>query len=1069
MVSPVGRSSPVLEQEAGLQNANSSVPVAEVASAHIPVFTLGQSSFPREHLGLQATGNLTQRPTAETKILIRETIDQRGFPESQRQIRQGDESFIKRDYDEAESCYSHALKLLQSSDEAEKILHCLCQIASIYLNSDEGSLSQRRVRLVQAAGIYNYCLRAAPEKEEEFRAKLLDIEQKLLALCGGRKMSRDDLASLFDLNREALASFRGETTSDLSRLQEDPCPEEVFACNHKIAERVKSFARQLVHTCIKHMGKPPCTFALIGFGSLAREECTPYSDLEFGILVNESNKRCKEYFRNLSSLMHLRVVNLGETILPALNIPCLQRIHFNDYQTPRGFAFDGEGVDGKGSKTPFGNRSAFELIQTPEGMAQYIGRDEKGDWWFQKEPHLPMELLNFTWICGSIDLVDAYQVAIEKVLALPVDDIAWSLREYLATCHLREADELNFDPTLGNPEQEGLFVRVKQDLYRFPQLFIDRLALLLKVRSYISSERLKALQGMKIITIGTEKNMQWLIANIMWQRLRVYSHQGKQCELMNPLLSPFSSNSLKDTQNHFALNPRVYENLERVYQILIPFALVVSEFLKGNFSPIASKTLAGQDNEIRARVAMRLQQYERARDLYLLAVDARPNSPSISNGLGMVFYRLGEFPKALEFVERGKRLYEKCHRANHTNVAASLNVLGMIYASLGEYEKALECLRQSVDLYVELLGKRHLDVARCQSDLGYVMVQSGRHRDGLENSMKSFQTRKRILGENHIDTATCLNHVGLALIGLGEHEEALRCQVRSMKIVKGLLPEEHPMIATALNNIGMCLFQSGEFQAALVMQSQGLRLRLTICGENHPEIASSYSSIAKTLAFLDDHPSACRMYLEAIKVRNYCFGDYHLLTARDFVCLGECYEALSKYSDAQNCYQTALKIYENLPERCELDIADCYCHIATVCALQSNLEGDWAFQMKALQVRIEKLGDEHPKISESCFDVGETLQVMHRDREALNYFYKAFAILSKNSELSKPDPIILCSKIRQSCERLGKESEIKFWIHKERQIEGILQLRREDREVNALLVEAMSDAVEFIKNTFRPV
>ena len=119
---------------------------------------------------------------------------------------------------------------------------------------------------------------------------------------------------------------------------------------------------------------------------MSREEMTPYSDLEFAILIKEEGEGHRGYFRDLTYLLHLKVINLGETILPALNIPYLKG--FGDWITPRGFAFDGSGALGKGCKTPLGNAGnespngkTFELYKLPpkwRSILVWIGKRQIG-------------------------------------------------------------------------------------------------------------------------------------------------------------------------------------------------------------------------------------------------------------------------------------------------------------------------------------------------------------------------------------------------------------------------------------------------------------------------------------------------------------------------------------------------------------------------------------------------------------------------------------------------------------------------------------------------------------------
>ena len=62
----------------------------------------------------------------------------------------------------------------------------------------------------------------------------------------------------------------------------------------------------LARECESRLGKPPCNYAIIALGSVARMEATPFSDLEFAILYSDPGiEEQIGYFRIMSHFIHI--------------------------------------------------------------------------------------------------------------------------------------------------------------------------------------------------------------------------------------------------------------------------------------------------------------------------------------------------------------------------------------------------------------------------------------------------------------------------------------------------------------------------------------------------------------------------------------------------------------------------------------------------------------------------------------------------------------------------------------------------------------------------------------------
>lgn len=156
--------------------------------------------------------------------------------------------------------------------------------------------------------------------------------------------------------------------------------------------------KDMIESCFKVLPLPDnCVYSIITLGSLAREEATPYSDFEWAILIE--NPKHKDYFRRLSELLWIKIINLGETTARMMDIIELDWFPESESPCKKGFSFDGQMLSG--CHTPLGNchhtankisaieqnnvlsrqekdieiekikRGEYELIGTPEKLAQF--------------------------------------------------------------------------------------------------------------------------------------------------------------------------------------------------------------------------------------------------------------------------------------------------------------------------------------------------------------------------------------------------------------------------------------------------------------------------------------------------------------------------------------------------------------------------------------------------------------------------------------------------------------------------------------------------------------------------
>jgi tetratricopeptide (TPR) repeat protein/predicted nucleotidyltransferase len=855
--------------------------------------------------------------------------------------------------EEAEEAYKLTLKLaIQKNDPLQESL-CIEKLGDVYIGKGT------RETLLQAAGLYNYAMLLAPQKRREIlRNKLSRVQDLLIKTCNGKSLDSQTIKKKIDSNHLALKNFREKIEEKIQRLTGTPSFQEVKGLYNNIAQNIKAFFSSLVNQAIDVLGPAPCEYAMIGFGSLAREEMTPYSDLEFGILMQTENPENRDYFKHLTTLIHLKVINLGETILPALNIPCLKAIDFFDVITPRGFAFDGAGVEGKGCKTPFGNGKTFELIQTPEKMAQYIAKDEEGQWWHDKEPHLPMELLTFTHLIGNSALTEQYRQKIQKKLDI-FCQAELSLREYLAKQHLVVADMEAFNPGMGDLSRQGMLFKVKNDFYRFPHLALDRLALLKKVMASDTFTRIDQLNKLGIMTAGAANKLKEWMSIALFMRLKTYSHYQAQQEMMNPLIKPFGFDQPELIKKQFALDQEALSKVKNIYRIFIPFYKALREFLEGREDSLRSSNLEDNSPQTQGNIALRLFQHEEAKEYYELAKKENPEDPYILGFLGIIYNAQGNVDKAAKYVKKALTISLGIFDENHPYMAAIYSNLGGIYFKQDTLFKAAKYIKKSLTINLKILGKNHSTAALHYNNLGQIFQAQGNLYKAAKYTKKALTTIRMLLNENHPYVAIIYSNLGQIYWQQDNVDKAIEYGQKALIISIKLFGENHPHVATFYTNLGGIYQKQGNLGRAHNYMQKALIIALKVLGENHPIVAAIYQNVGQTCKELGNLEQAAEYTKKALDINLKLCGKNHSTVATDYASLGQIYHEQKNLKLAIDYMEKAHRIASKLFDENHPALAKIYMNLGVIYKEQNKLEQATEYINKALTINHTLYGENH--------------------------------------------------------------------------------------------------------------
>ena len=190
-----------------------------------------------------------------------------------------------------------------------------------------------------------------------YRAALLrdisnadEIKADLQKLCSGtlRKAGvKSKHPSLLELSQQTLdnvTQFRdkietklqdivvvpeGTRGVELKDLEERKIT-QVQSIQTSVTTDIIAVMTETIKACMSLLGKPPCGFAVVGIGALARNEVTPYSLFEYVITLQRGSqhrhdyKKVQNYFHWFTTFFNMTLVNLGETDVSNGAIPSLK-------------------------------------------------------------------------------------------------------------------------------------------------------------------------------------------------------------------------------------------------------------------------------------------------------------------------------------------------------------------------------------------------------------------------------------------------------------------------------------------------------------------------------------------------------------------------------------------------------------------------------------------------------------------------------------------------------------------------------------------------------------------------
>ena len=899
------------------------------------------------------------------------------------------------------------------------------------------------ITLIQSAALYNAAIARSTNNAQEIEHDLQQLCKYVLVKSGAQDQHADLINCAKHVKKEIeklrlnvkqkLKTVPQITESATKHELENLEKQKVISIRqlqNYITDCYTKIMADLAEYCHGVMGNAPCRFAVIGMGSLARKEITPYSDFEHIIAFddevtitctqNKIEEKIIPYFKWFSVVFHIVVINLQETILPSVAIPSLNNFYaetkqdnwFYDGITTRGISFDG--LMPHACKLPIGRQQSTkqkhwktELIKPVSNMLEYLRVESQ----LKNGYHLGDILTETCFVYGDQAIYDQFSAGVVKIL----DNQSASDR--IESVKRQINDDLESFAT-----RRSLFqlymkneINIKQIAYRSSTLFIAAMGRLFRIQSSSCFEVIEKLTDINELTEFAKHKQMYAVALACEIRLRWYM----QCESQTDALM---------------VNTCVENVVEKLFSI-------VGKRCTTSYFQIAYALQC----DISKRLNLKKIHFHSNPQLlnFSIAICLGLNQSKINMSKLDIqttkFIRLYDFDNCLQVLENadsGNLSNKKNETANTSNAIKQLLHAGNVLFetecyddALEYYQKSLQILTTNINVSSNILDfssseitafcKKHSEklelISTIFKRIGDCLIKTKKPNTAIKYLEQSAAIQKNVSmnNESQLTLALIFHSLGQCSEHLHDLRKAQRYFEKALQIFERATTnaETDTSIASTLHELGRCLLNMNQHTKALKYFQRALQIeeRATTNAETDKSLARTVQSVGSCLVNLNQHTEALKYFQRALQIfeRATTNAETNTSLARTLHELGVCLLNMNQHIEALKYFQRALQIKERTTINPETDTSLART-VKTVGNCLVNLNQHTKalkYFQRALQIeeRATTNAETDTNLARTLYELGRCLLNMNQHAGALNYLQRALQIDEQTTTNAETD------------------------------------------------------------------
>ncbi|KAL3873137.1 hypothetical protein ACJMK2_036291 [Sinanodonta woodiana] len=228
------------------------------------------------------------------------------------------------------------------------------------------------------------------------------------------------------------------------------------------------------------------------------------------------------------------------------------------------------------------------------------------------------------------------------------------------------------------------------------------------------------------------------------------------------------------------------------------------------------------------------------------------------------------------------------------------NGLGVAYFQLKDFEKALKFYQESIDYHTK--AKTEIDtICETQNNIGLILAELGQLEEALEYCNKVIkETEEQQFGYLSAKVGNYVTNKALVLRKMGRLDEAEEAYKQSLKIKINAVGKEHPIVGMAYLNLGALEMHRQNYKLSMEYYMMGLAIfRESGLAEDEYRVLQTKENILNLYMIEENFKEAETLYQETL--------DSLIRTGSMDSCLPPLHIEMAKYFIREQRYEEAAK------------------------------------------------------------------------------------------------------------------------------------------------------------------